>query len=126
MILLMVAMGGALGSILRYMIHIKIDQMHSFDFPLGILSINVIGSFLMGLLAWLLTVQIQLPEAQRMGILVGVLGGFTTFSTFSNDSLQLIVQGEYATALINIVLSVVLCIMAAGLGLYTAKSFYTV
>jgi CrcB protein len=123
MILLMVAIGGAIGSVLRYIVHIKIDQMHSFDFPLGILSINIIGSFLMGLLAWLLTVQIQLPEAQRMGILVGILGGFTTFSTFSMNTLQMIMDGHYFTALSNIVLSVVLCIMAAGLGLYTAKSF---
>ena len=123
MILLMVACGGAIGSMLRYLIHIKVDQMHAFAFPLGILSINILGSFLMGLLAWSLTVQIQLPEAQRMGILVGVLGGFTTFSTFSNDTLQMIMRGEYTIALMNIVLSVVLCIMAAGLGLYTAKSF---
>lgn len=123
MILLMVAIGGAIGSVLRYVINIKIDQMHDFAFPLGILSINIIGSFLMGLLAWLLTVHIQLPEAQRMGILVGVLGGFTTFSTFSTNTLELILEGQYITAFSNIVLSVVLCIIAAGLGLYTAKSF---
>lgn len=110
---------------MRYVIHIKVDQLHNVDFPLAILFINIIGSFLMGMLAWLFTVQIQLPEAQRIGILVGVLGGFTTFSTFSVNTLQLILEGHYFTALGNIVLSVVLCIMAAGLGLYMAKSFLT-
>ena len=123
MILLWIGLGGGIGSVLRYIVHLKVDQLHSFPLPLGILSINILGSFLMGFLAWLFTTHVQLPEPQRLGILVGLLGGFTTFSTFSNDTVQLMLRGEFITATLNIVLSVVLCIMAAGLGLYTAKSF---
>lgn len=122
MILLWISLGGALGSVLRYVIHTRIDQLYGASFPLGILTINIIGSFLMGALAWVFSSQIHWSEAYRAAVLVGLLGGFTTFSTFSNNTLQLFMRGEYVTAGLNIVLSVVLCIIAAGAGLYLAKS----
>ena len=122
MILIWIALGGALGSVLRYLIHTRIDQMYGTSFPLGILSINIIGSFLMGALAWLFASQINWSESYRVAVLVGLLGGFTTFSSFSNDTLQMLIRGEYISAGLNVVLSVVLCIIAAGAGLYLAKS----
>ena len=123
MILAWVALGGGIGSVLRYVMVTRIDQLHVYSFPIGVLAVNIVGSFLMGLLAWTLTIHIELAEEHRIAILVGVLGGFTTFSTFSHDTLQLILQGEYLSVGLHIVLSVVLCIMAAGTGLYIAKSF---
>ncbi len=125
MILVWIALGGAAGSVLRYLVHTRIDQLHGYTFPVGVLTVNVIGSFLMGFLAWTLTNHITLTEEHRTAILVGLLGGFTTFSTFSHDTLQHFIHGQYAAVMLNIVLSVVLCIIAAGAGLLLAKSLLT-
>ncbi len=122
MTLAWIALGGGVGSILRYILHTRIDQLHAYSFPIGVLMVNIIGSFLMGFLAWVLTTQIHVAEEHRVAILVGLLGGFTTFSTFSHDTLHMILQGEYFSVVLHIVLSVVLCIMAAGAGLLLAKS----
>ena len=118
-----IALGGGIGSVLRYLLYTRIDQMHAYSFPIGILVVNIVGSFLMGLLAWSLTTHIQIADEHRTAILVGLLGGFTTFSTFSHDTLHLFLHGEYLVVSLHIVLSVLLCIMAAGAGLYIAKSF---
>ncbi len=125
MILIWIAIGGGIGSVMRYLVYTRIDQLHTSDLPLGILLTNIIGSFLMGLLAWVFTYHMDIAHEHRAAILVGVLGGFTTFSTFSHDTLQHILQGAYVTALLYIVLSVVLCIIAAGAGLLLAKSLLT-
>ncbi len=123
MILVWIALGGGLGSVLRYLVVTRIDQLHVYSFPIGVLTVNILGSFLMGLIAWTLSSHIVLAEEHRTAILVGVLGGFTTFSAFSHDAIQLFLQGAYFSVFLHIVLSVVLCIMAAGAGLYIAKSF---
>ena len=121
MTLAWIALGGGIGSVLRYVMYTRIDQMHGYSFPFGVLMVNIIGSFLMGLLAWSLVTHFELTEEHRIAILVGVLGGFTTFSAFSYVSLQMFMRGEYLAVLLYIVLSVLLCIMAAGAGLYIAK-----
>ena len=123
MTLAWIALGGGIGSVLRYIMYTRIDQMHVYSFPVGILVVNIVGSFLMGLLAWSLATHIQIAEEHRIAILVGLLGGFTTFSAFSHDTLHLFLRGEYLAVILHIVLSVLLCIMAAGAGLYIAKSF---
>ncbi|MDW3094520.1 MAG: fluoride efflux transporter CrcB [Gammaproteobacteria bacterium] len=125
MILVWIALGGGVGSVLRYLLYTRVDQLHGYTFPLGILTVNLIGSFLMGFLAWAFTSHITLAEEHRAAILVGLLGGFTTFSTFSHDTLQHFIQGEYAAVILNIVLSVVLCIISAGAGLLMARSLLT-
>ena len=125
MILVWIALGGGVGSVLRYLLYTNVDQLHNYSFPVGILLANIIGSFLMGFLAWTLTSHITLADEHRAAILVGLLGGFTTFSTFSHDTLQHFVLGQYTAVMLNIVLSVVLCIIAAGAGLLLAKSLLT-
>ncbi len=125
MILIWIALGGGIGSVLRYLVYTRIDQIHEYSFPVGILITNVVGSFLMGLMAWVLTSNVSISDEHRAAILVGLLGGFTTFSTFSHDTLHHILQGEYVAVMLNIVLSVVLCIIAAGAGLLLAKSLLT-
>ncbi|MDG1249474.1 MAG: fluoride efflux transporter CrcB [Gammaproteobacteria bacterium] len=123
MLLIWIALGGGLGSVLRYLMVTRVDQWYAGGFPVGVLSVNALGSFLIGLVALQLTQQSYLQAELRTSLLVGLLGGFTTFSTFSYNSLQLILEGEYLSALLNVVLSVVVCIMAAGAGLMLAKSF---
>ena len=73
MILLWIALGGGIGSVLRYLLYTRIDQMHDYSFPLGILVANVIGSFFMGLLAWLFASNIHIAEEHRAAILIGLL-----------------------------------------------------
>ena len=123
MLLIWIALGGGLGSVLRYLMVTRVDQWYAGGFQVGVLSVNALGSFLIGLIALQLTQQSYLQAELRTSLLVGLLGGFTTFSTFSYNSLQLILEGEYLSALLNVVLSVVVCIMAAGAGLMLAKSF---
>ena len=123
MTLAWIALGGGVGSVLRYLMYTRIDQMHTYSFPIGVLVVNIVGSFLMGWLAWSFTTQIDITDEHRAAILVGLLGGFTTFSAFSHDTLHLFLRGEYLAVILHIVLSVLLCIMAAGAGLYIARSF---
>lgn len=122
MILIWIALGGAIGSVLRYLIYTRIDSMHMSAFPVGILVVNVLGSFLIGYLTWSLIYSIQLSDEYRSAILIGLLGGFTTFSSFAYNNVDYFMSGQYLTMLMNIVLSVVLCIIAAGAGLMLAKS----
>ena len=85
--------------------------------------VNVTGSFLMGLLSIFLVEKFNLSAEWHLAILVGVLGSFTTFSTFSIETLVLFEQGDVFKAMTNILLSIVLCIIAVWVGAYLAKQF---
>ena len=122
MMIFWIALGGGTGSVLRYLAQKQAHVLLGPQFPYGTLFVNVLGSFLFGYLAWVLVHRWPLDDDIRAGILVGLLGCFTTFSTFSNESLTLLMQGELSKVLVNVVFSVGLCIIAAALGLYLAKS----
>lgn len=122
MILVGVAIGGAIGSVLRYMIHTQSTQWFGNSFPYGTLLINVIGSLLIGFLSYTLIERISVSEEVRFAVLVGVLGGFTTFSTFSLETLNLILQGHFISAVGNVLLSVTACLLACFLGLSLARA----
>lgn len=121
--LVFVAAGGALGSVLRYLLSSSIYTWFGRAMPWGTLAVNVIGSFAIGLLSILLVEKFNVPQEWRLGIVVGVLGGFTTFSAFSWDTLDLMQQGLTLKAMLNVLANVVLCIVAAWLGALWAKSF---
>ena len=116
-----VAIGGAIGSVLRYLI--QAQSMHWFgaSFPYGTLIVNVVGSLLIGFLSFLFLERITVSEEVRFAILVGVLGGFTTFSTFSLETFNYIQQGDYMIAIGNVFLSVSLCLLACFLGITLAR-----
>ena len=122
MILASVAIGGAIGSILRYLVQVQSVQWFGSDFPYGTLIVNVVGSLLIGFISFVLIERFSASEEVRVAILVGVLGGFTTFSTFSLETLALIEQGSFLGALGNIMLSIILCLAACFLGMNKAKS----
>ena len=113
----LVALGGAIGAVARYWTS---EFMHTFErgFPLGTMLVNVIGSFLMGFLAVILLQKFSHSVEMRSFFLIGLLGAYTTFSTFALDTFNLFAQGEFNFALFNVILSVILCIIAAGLGVY--------
>lgn len=120
--LLFVAMGGAVGAVLRYGISSGIYTWFGRSFPYGTLVVNVLGSFAIGLLSILLIEKFDVPHEIRLALVVGVLGALTTFSTFSWDTLDLMQQGMMQKALLNVLLNVVICIAAAWAGVQWARS----
>jgi len=122
MTVLWVALGGALGSVARYALSGIAVRWLGAAFPYGTLFVNVTGSFAIGLLAALVAAdgRPSLGADARAFLLVGVLGGFTTFSSFSLETLNLARSGALAPALLNVAGSVVLCLAAVSLGFATA------
>jgi CrcB protein len=119
--LLAIAAGGGVGALLRYWVSTGTHAILGRGFPYGTLTVNVLGSLLMGFLyVWLLD-RIVTGPVVRAFLLIGLLGGFTTFSTFSIESLNLIEAGHILKALVNVLLSVTVCITAAGLGVLIAR-----
>ena len=120
--LLFVALGGALGAVLRYSISSGIYHWFGRSFPYGTLVVNILGSLAIGLLSILLLEKFNVSQELKLGLVVGVLGALTTFSTFSMDTIILLEQGLIQKALLNILLNVVVCIGAAWVGVQWAKS----
>lgn len=115
--LILVAIGGAFGSVLRYAMSTGIYSLVGREFPYGTLVVNVTGSFIMGLLYILLIERFNNHADQlRSLLLIGLLGGYTTFSSFSIETLNLFEMGDYFYALANVLLSVCLCLGAVWLG----------
>jgi len=121
--LLFVAMGGALGAVLRYSISSGIYNWFGRSFPYGTFVVNVLGSLAIGMLSILLVQKFNVSQEIKLGLVVGVLGALTTFSTFSWDTLHLLEQGFVQRAFLNVLLNVVVCIAAAWIGAAWAKSF---
>lgn len=118
--LVAVAGGGALGSVFRYALINWVARMLGREFPYGTLVVNVLGSLLMGVLFVYLAERLHLPAVWRNLAIVGFLGGFTTFSAFSMETLVLL-QHRPWLALLNILLSVTLCLAVAWLGAHLAQ-----
>lgn len=116
-----IAAGGALGSVLRYWLSTWVYALAGRGFPYGTLAVNVLGCLLMGVLFVLLVERMGESALLRAGLLIGVLGGFTTFSTFSIETFNLIEQGAWVRALANSVASLVLCIGATWIGVILAR-----
>lgn len=114
--ILAIAGGGAIGAVLRYWASTGVYALVGRNFPYGTLVVNIAGSLLMGLLFVLLIERMAENSLWRAALLVGLLGAFTTFSTFSIETLNLLEDGAYSRALLNVLLSVVLCVAAAWLG----------
>lgn len=116
-----VAVGGAAGALARWGVSSGIHRWFGRDFPWGTLTVNVAGSFAMGLLAVLLLDRFALGPVWRAGLLVGFLGAFTTFSTFALETVELAQGGLGVRALSNIVASVAACVLAALIGVQLAR-----
>lgn len=109
--------GGAIGSLGRYLVGIYILKLYSGKFPLGTLLVNLIGSLIIGFL-WGITESYELHPAWRTFLMIGILGGFTTFSSFSVESLNLIKSGELQTAAIYILTTNILGLVSVFSGFY--------
>jgi CrcB protein len=123
---LLVAVGGALGSVARYAVGRETLRLFGPGWPYGTLTVNVIGGMVMGLVtAWLAHVMPADQERWRVLLAVGVLGGFTTFSAFSLDTALMIERRDYASAALYVGLSVVLSIGGLFAGLLLARRVFT-
>lgn len=116
--LLLVAAGGAIGAVMRYGTGLLLQGR---GFPYATLSVNVVGSLFIGLFYVWIVEKAVLPDEWRLAVMVGVLGAFTTFSSFSLETLQLLERGALPAALANVVLNVTLCLAGCWLGLLTAR-----
>ena len=119
---LWIGIGSALGGMGRYWCSDVATRIFGEAFPWGTVIVNVSGSHLIGFLAALTTAdgRLLLPEDSRAFLMIGVCGGYTTFSTFSLQTLSLIRNGEWLWASANVVLSVTLCLLAVWLGYVSA------
>src|SRR5262245_51196459 len=116
MLIVAIAVGGALGSVARYLLAVGLQRATGSSFPIGTLAVNVLGSFVIGLLyVWLIERSGSRPELRGF-LIVGVLGGFTTFSSFSMETVTLMMQASYGRAALNVAASVALCLGATVSG----------
>ncbi|MES9963519.1 MAG: fluoride efflux transporter CrcB [Candidatus Sedimenticola sp. 20ELBAFRAG] len=113
---LAIAAGGAAGALMRFWVSNGIYSLLGRGFPYGTLVVNVLGSLVMGLLYVMLIERMTAGPELRAALLVGFLGAFTTFSTFSVETLNLIEQADYMKAMLNMLVSVIACLFAAWLG----------
>ena len=114
--LICIFLGGGTGSVLRYGVQMLLhERIVPYSFPWATFAVNIVGSFLIGMF-YVLSARFHLPTDIRLLLTTGLCGGFTTFSTFSNDGLILLKQGLYGLFLTYVLLSVVLGVAAALLG----------
>jgi CrcB protein len=125
---LWIAVGGALGSVARYGCSNLIANMFGQTFPLGTLVINVLGSFVIGFFATLTGPdgRVLVSGDVRQFVMVGICGGYTTFSSFSFQTLTLAQDGEFFRAGLNVVASVMLCLLSVWLGFIAAAALNAV
>ena len=119
MTLLAIALGGAAGAVLRYLLAEGIGRIERF--PLGTLVVNVSGALALGLAATLLLERVQVSEALRLGITVGLLGGYTTFSTIQLEVLQLLDAGRWPLALLYALVTPAAGLAAVWIGQQLAR-----
>ncbi len=112
----LVGIGGFIGSVARYYVSRLNLQYDIFSIPVGTLSVNVLGSFIIGILTGIATKSELLSAEWRLFLMVGLCGGFTTFSSFTNENLMLMHNGQLLTVLIYTSLSVILGFIAVYLG----------
>ena len=120
--ILAIAGGGALGSLARFWVSTGIYQLFGRSFPWGTLVVNVSGSFVMGFLFVLFLERLAAAPEWRAAVLVGFLGAYTTFSTFSIETLSLMEEGFLLKALLNVAASVLVCLLACWVGIILGRS----
>ena len=120
--ILMIGMGGFLGAVSRHFVAGLAQKISNNPFfPYGTITVNIIGCFFIGLIAALVHEKGYFGPNARLFIMVGLLGGFTTFSTFSNETFSLIGDGQLLSAAVNVIASIVLGLFGVWLGYYVAN-----
>lgn len=119
--IILVGLGGGLGSILRYLTSVAINKYFQTNFPFATFTVNIIGCLIIGIIIGIFDrQQITNPDFKFL-LVTGFCGGYTTFSTFSAENLNLLQSGNYLTAFLYITLSIFICLFAVWLGLLLTK-----
>jgi len=116
-----VAIGGAAGAVMRWLVASGVQRMAGGAFPWGTFAVNALGSFLLGFLFVWLIERSTASELLRLAITVGFMGAFTTFSTYSLESVRLLQEGAFSLAFGNIAGQVVVCLLLTWLGIQLAR-----
>jgi CrcB protein len=116
-----IGLGGAVGTLARYGVAIWCQQRFGASFPWGTLVVNVIGSFLLAVVMQVAISTTLLSETSRLALSTGVMGGFTTYSSFNYETTKLFEQGAWKTACVYVAVTVLACLMAGLLGAALAK-----
>lgn len=117
-----VALGGAIGASLRYLVNVAAVRLVGMNFPFGTVAVNVLGSFLMGLLVVILAEKSGTHYAPFL--MTGILGGFTTFSAFSLDAITLYERGQIGLAFVYVAGTVIVALAALFLGMTIARGWF--
>ena len=120
-VVLVVGFGGAVGAILRWWVGVLMNHLSAPDF-VGTLVVNMVGSFMIGLLLIWFQGKLPINDVLRTGILVGLLGGFTTYSAFSMEAVNMMMAGLYGRASAYVVVTVVVCLMGTWAGVMLGRS----
>lgn len=119
--ILLVALGGALGSAARYLVAVAALRWLGPDFPWGTLIVNLVGAFLIGLVQQVATDALLMPEELRLFLVTGIMGGLTTYSAFSYETVRLIELGAWPHAVLNVVVTTVACLVLCALGIAAGR-----
>ena len=120
----LVAAGGASGSVFRYLVGVWSVRLAGANFPWGTLAVNVAGSFMIGFLVELVARRLNASMEMRLFLVTGVLGGFTTFSSFSLDAVSLFERGTLGLSAVYVLASLVVSIAAVFAGLALGRSLF--
>ncbi len=120
---LLIGSGGFIGSVLRYWTSLNTYKIFGEKFPFGTLAVNIIGCLLIGFIAEISENRFLISSEVRTFLMIGFLGGYTTFSTFGYETFVLFQDKDYITALANIFLSVIVCLASVWIGTIIAKLF---
>jgi len=118
---LLVCLGGAIGTGLRYLTGGLAARWLGADFPYGTLIVNVVGSFLIGVIQQIGTTTLAIPEATRLFLTVGIMGGLTTYSAFSYETVRLVEIGAWGQAWVNVLATTALCLAVCFLGIAAGR-----
>ncbi|WP_437728119.1 fluoride efflux transporter CrcB [Sorangium sp. So ce861] len=116
-----IGLGGAAGTLARYALSTWCEGRFGAGFPYGTLAVNVLGSFLLGAISEVAATTELLSPTLRLGLSTGVMGGFTTYSSFNNETIRLIHYKSVAAGLVNIAITLVGCLLAGVLGMVVAR-----
>jgi CrcB protein len=120
--ILLISLGGAVGTAARYLTAVLAIRWLGPDFPYGTLAVNLAGAFLIGLVQELATITLMIPETLRLFLVVGVLGGMTTYSAFTYETVYLAALGPWGKALANVLITNVFCLVLCWVGIVVARS----
>ncbi|HRG18664.1 MAG TPA: fluoride efflux transporter CrcB [Flavobacterium lutivivi] len=115
-----IAIGGAVGSILRFLVSQIVSKFWTGNFPLATFTVNVLGCFMIGFFVGI-TTKNNLDNGLKWLLITGLCGGFTTFSTFSMENITLLQNNHFTTAFVYVISSVIISILSVWLGLFLSK-----